>query len=368
MALKGETRHPLFPRLPLMALGALTFLCAVYGGLLRLPWPGHAPSGNWLTFHGPLMVSGFLGTLIGVERAVGLGRNWVYLGPAAGVAGSLLLLTGSQSHAGHALYTAASAVLFLAALLALFAQPALHHGVMLVGAGCWLSGNVLWLTDAPIPSVVLWWAGFLILTVAGERLELTRFFKPSVRSRAWFLAGVALYLVGTLWALPHPGVGTRLASLGLLTLSAWFLVLDPARRQAFQPGQVGFTSACLFSGYVFLGVAGIVGLGWAPVASGRFYDAFLHCLFLGFILSMVFGHAPLVFEAVVERPYKFLRSFWVHLFLLDLSLALRVACDLGDWMDLRRWAGLGNAAALALFFLNNVLAVRAGARQNKGNS
>ncbi|MBL8957988.1 MAG: hypothetical protein JNK82_44855, partial [Myxococcaceae bacterium] len=40
--------------------------------------------------HGPLMVSGFLGTVIALERAVASGRLWAYLGPLA-CAGSIVL-------------------------------------------------------------------------------------------------------------------------------------------------------------------------------------------------------------------------------------------------------------------------------------
>ena len=36
-------------------------------------WP------EWISLHGPLMVGGFLGTLIALERAVGLEKKWGYL-------------------------------------------------------------------------------------------------------------------------------------------------------------------------------------------------------------------------------------------------------------------------------------------------
>jgi len=38
-----------------------------------LPLPGS--NANWLSFHGPHMMCGFLGKVIGLERAVGL-RGW----------------------------------------------------------------------------------------------------------------------------------------------------------------------------------------------------------------------------------------------------------------------------------------------------
>ena len=60
-------------RLPLIALGVLSLLGALGGGLVRLGWPLPTTPGL-VAFHGPLMVAGFLGTVIGLERAVALGR------------------------------------------------------------------------------------------------------------------------------------------------------------------------------------------------------------------------------------------------------------------------------------------------------
>ena len=59
-------------RFPLMALGLLALLTALWGGLVRLGWAWPLPWPTLFIAHGPLMVCGFLGTLIGVERAVAL--------------------------------------------------------------------------------------------------------------------------------------------------------------------------------------------------------------------------------------------------------------------------------------------------------
>jgi hypothetical protein len=65
-------------RAPLLLLGIASLIAGVWGGLVRLPLNLPLPGGNanWLTFHGPLMVCGFLGTVIGLERAVGLKGLW----------------------------------------------------------------------------------------------------------------------------------------------------------------------------------------------------------------------------------------------------------------------------------------------------
>lgn len=60
--------HP--ERVPLLALGVLLLLAGLWTGLLRLGW--ELPLLLFASYHGPLMVSGFSGTLIGLERAVAL--------------------------------------------------------------------------------------------------------------------------------------------------------------------------------------------------------------------------------------------------------------------------------------------------------
>ena len=58
--------------------------------------------------HGPLMVSGFLCTLIGLERAVALDRRWTYLGPLFTGLGAFLLIMGVAGSLGPLLITLGS--------------------------------------------------------------------------------------------------------------------------------------------------------------------------------------------------------------------------------------------------------------------
>jgi hypothetical protein len=80
-------------------------------------------------------------------------------------------------------------------------------------------------------------------------------------------------------------------------------------------------------------------------------------------MSMVFGHAPIIFPAIVGIAVPYSPAFFLHLGLLHASVLLRVVGDLvevlGRW---RVWGGLLNALALALFVVNTVRAVAAGRR------
>jgi hypothetical protein len=60
-------------RIPILIPGAIALIAGLRIGLVRMEWPLIFGVPVVLADHGPLMVSGFLGTLIGLERAVGTG-------------------------------------------------------------------------------------------------------------------------------------------------------------------------------------------------------------------------------------------------------------------------------------------------------
>jgi len=351
-------RHPL--RFPLMAMAVVALLAALWGGLLRLGWGWPIMRPTLPVAHGPLMVSGFLGTLIGLERAVALGRRWTYAGPALSGLGGLALIVGLPGVAGPMLMAMSSLALVVVFAVIIRRQPGLSEIIMGIGALAWLVGNGLWLSGWPIFRVVGWWAGFLVLTIAGERLELSRFLQISRADRAAFLAAVGLFAAGLVLACAAFDMGARLSGLGLLVLSFWLLRHDIARRAVRKAGLTRFVAVSLLSGYLWLGVAGLLGLRFGGLAAGPHYDAWLHAIFLGFVFAMIFGHAPIIFPAVLGVPVPFRPAFYSHLALLHLSLVLRVVGDVAAWWPGRLWGGLLNAVAVLLFLANMARAVLGG--------
>jgi hypothetical protein len=106
----------------------------------------------------------------------------------------------------------------------------------------------------------------------------------------------------------------------------------------------------MLGGYLWLGVAGGVWLLGGTAYDGARYDAVVHAVFLGFTLSMVMAHAPVILPAVLRRPLPYHPVLWVPLLLLHSSLAARVW--LGDALGVSGvWqvAGVLNVAALLLF-------------------
>lgn len=360
----------------LMAAGAVALVAALGGGLVRLGWSLPGPFAGWAARHGPLLVSGFLGALIGLERAVGLGRRWAYGAPVLAAFGSLALLAGGLLPVGAAgrsgagafpagLLVRAAPWLFLASGLVLTGafgaiyriRASLPVLVMGTGALAWSVGNGVSAAGEPLARAVPWWAGFLVLTIAGERMELAH-----IRGRpGGAVAGVGVLAAGMALSLGPLQLGVAVAGAGMLILSLWLLRRDLAWRTVRQPGLTRYIAVCLLAGHAWLGAGGLMWLGWASrFGAGPWYDAMLHAVFVGFVMSMIFGHAPVIFPAVLGGSVRFGRGFYVPLALLHASLALRVAGDVAA-SPLRAWGGLLNVAAIVLFLVQMAASVRHGA-------
>ena len=338
-----------------MALGMLSLVTGVWAGLVRIGWLIGPLQPRVVLLHGPLMVCGFLGTLISLERAVALGRAWCYGAPALCGLGGLLLIIGIGSWEGPFLITAGSVVLLLifGAVLRIQAQP--FAIVMMLGAMGWFVGNVIWLVGSPVFMVVWWWMGFLVLTIAGERLELSRMLLHGPRVQHAFFAIAGLFIAGLMTASAVADTGSRVMGAALILLALWLFRYDVARRTIRQHGLTRFIAACLITGYVWLVVGGVLLLLYGSAAGGLVYDAMLHAVFVGFVFSMIFGHAPIIFPSVLGVPVAYRPFFYIHLAALHISLAMRVWGDLAAVPVLRRWGGMLNAAAIILFLVATVL-------------
>ena len=125
----GPRAAPAWERLPLLVLGFIALFAGIGAGLARLGWAMPEVAAGAAAWHGPLMICGFFGVVIGLERAVAIGRWWAYAGPLLAGLGTAAALHG-QHEATPWLMLAASAVL-LAASLARAVAPArrlhAHH-------------------------------------------------------------------------------------------------------------------------------------------------------------------------------------------------------------------------------------------------
>lgn len=346
-------------RLPLLIMGFVSLALGVLAGLKRLGWGVPLPFEQLVFLHGPLMVSGFLGTVIGLERAVAIGRSWAYAGPLLTGLGGLAILLGFPVYTGASLMALGSFVLLSGTVMIMLRQSELFMITMALGSFSWLAGNLLWLSGSAVSLVVALWINFLVLTIAGERLELSRFMPPSPRAKLVFKALLVLLLAGSFISVA--GMGFVLYGIGLLGLAIWLLRQDIARRTVKEKGLTRFIAVCLLSGYAWLAIGSI-----ALLASGSMtapvYDTVLHSILIGFVFSMVFGHAPIIFPAVVRVKMPYHWVFYLPLLVLHLSLLMRISGNVLVLPELRNLGGLLNAVALVLFILSTISSVVRGFR------
>lgn len=346
-------------RFILVAVAGMCLLIGLWSGLTRLEWDLPKPQADFDSLHGPLMVVGFLGTLIGLERAVAINIWWAYGVPFFSCVSMSALLMDAPLP-----LIAATAFLAAVLLTLLFAdlyrrQPGEHFVIITISAALFGIGDLLWLAEAPLSQVAPWWSGFLVLTIAGERLELTRLRQPPSYARWQFRACVAIILAGLTISIFSLFLGVRVAGAGLVVLALWLLRYDLAWQNLHTAGLPRFMARCLIIGYVWLAIGGVLWLAFAPFfAAGPIYDAMLHVIFVGFVFSMIFAHGPVILPAITGMKLAFQNLFYLHVALLHLGLILRLAGDF-DWVfGSRKWGGALNALAILLFIANNIRAVK----------
>ncbi|TFC32380.1 hypothetical protein E3O55_05660 [Cryobacterium sp. MDB1-18-2] len=344
-------RPPVTARLVFLLLGGIALLAGLNGALLLLGLWAPVDSTRLTEVHGPLMVFGFVGTVVVLERAVAVRRTWAYLSPGLLGAGGIALISPLPVVVGQAALVAGTTM-----LLAIYSeiwrkQGSVSTAVQVLGALAGLMATIFWLRGIGIPQLAPLLILFLVLTIAGERLELSRI-SPTVNRRAeqWML-GISLALsFGSVVALVWPIAGYPLLGAGMLALVAWLFRHDIATRMVRSVGLPRYMAWCLLAGYGWLAVVGGIWLLRGPVYSGPGYDAMMHAVFLGFVMSMIMAHAPTILPAVLRRPLPYRPVMYLPASLLHVSLLVRVL--FGDAYGrpvLVQWGGVFNIVAVLLF-------------------
>lgn len=335
-------------------LAVLNLLGALGGGLVRLgslPPQELGPTGvHAISAHGAVMMAGFFGTLIALERAVALRRGlWV---PALAAAGGLLAWAGGAWAVAGALWVASAL-----GLCGLYAWAGWRRAMSLPlaveasGALALLAANagfVLGQTGL----ARIGWSAFLVLTIAGERRELTRLVRLPRGASAGFLLLWAATGAAVLLAAVQPVTAHSLWWLAMAALALWLLRFDVATKQWRARGWAGHTAICLSVGYGWLLLAAALGLAGQTVA--------WHLLWLGFVMAMVFGHAPIMLPALAGWRPEPTRWALLPLAVLGVSLALRAGASVAGWPAGLAVAGAGHALAFVLFGGVMARAVRRG--------
>lgn len=215
-------------------------------------------------------------------------------------------------------------------------------------------GNLFLLAGWPIFRVVLWWGAFLILTIVGERLELGRLQRLPRFAEVAFLVSIGVFVIGLCTSILSYDVGMRITGLGMLALALWLLRYDIARRTVRKTGLPRFAALALLSGYCWLGIGGVIAIIFGGVPAGPIYDAFIHAIFVGFVISMIFAHAPIIFPSILGLAIRYHPILYLPLIILEASLFLRIFGDLALIQPARLWGGLLNGLSI-LFYLGIIL-------------
>ena len=335
-------------RLPLLLPAGLALLLGIDAGLELLGLPAVRVTDQLPQVHGMLLVLGFVGALIALERAVALRRRPGFLAPILLGVGGLALVTPAPRAVGQAMLVAGSAALGLV-YLALWRRTR-DEAVVIQALGAVLAtgGALLWLGGVPVPRLLPWLAGFVVLTIAGERLELARL---DLSGGGGLLVGGSLgIMLATTASLLWPTAGFPLLGLLLAALVGWLATHDAARRTARGTGLPRFVALSLYAGYAWLLVAAVVWVVGGPVLEGTGYDAAVHAVFLGFTMAMIMAHAPVILPAVLRVRLPYHPVMYLPAVLLHASLVLRTAVGDAHGVEWARQAGGAlNAAALLLF-------------------
>ncbi len=336
-------------RLPFFALALAGLLSGIWAGWIRIGFD--LPGVDLATLHGPLMVGGFTGTLIGIERSVLSGNGKWWLIPVLSGAAVVAWLLGVTAVAPY-LLAASAALLVAMQAIHLWQKRELATGIVqLAGALCFLAGNVRLLLNPFMPAIVPFWMGFILCFILATRTS-----DVSLKSRGARLAvrgGLLLYMAGLV--VPFHLQGNLFTGGGLMLIAFGMLITEFEEGDSWPLPLNRYAMGCIMAGWAWLLVAGIGLAFWKEHLYG--YDGTVHAFFVGFLFSMVFIHALGKAAALAELkqpPYHPIMMVWP--ILLSISLVMRVfAGDILLMEQAKKWAGLVNGLSIFGFLITLVL-------------
>lgn len=323
----------------------LMMLFALVGGVMRLManqgMVGSTPLSFSFPFHGEIMVFGFLAVLITTERYIGSLTfklsPVIHLMPYLVALGAVLKVVGMVApveplNVVGSVLLAMGVVIYMyliGALSRLSARP-LPFRFMLLAALLLLIGIFLSIPRSPVGNMTFFLLGFPILTILGERVELSRFLSSTVyRWSEWGLWAAAVAFLLLLrederlmaigWAL--------LMGIAVLPLLGSELALVKAGERAPERFY-RYLGRHLWLAYSWFFLGLILVIAWAlSGGSPAMYDAATHSLAVGFVGTMILAHAPAMAPALLNLTIAQEKVNLLPLELLTVGNLLRVVGD-----------------------------------------
>lgn len=334
-------------RIPFMLFAFANLLTGMLAGLIRMGW--EFPVSGMAVHHGAIMVGGFLGTLILLEKVIPLKKKLLFAFPIINALSLLMVVPGLYS-LGLLFLIIGSIGLLLVFILYFRRQPNdLSMMIMIIGACCQIIGHTMLIVKQFYPLAFPWWMGFILFIIVGERLELSKFLPVTRQNKNVLVGFVLLFLIGI--CLPFHGMGKYLTGSALVSVAVWLLRYDIISIALKKDGLTRFSGFALLAGCMALLATGIflIFLPDLPFA----YDVIVHSFFLGFAFSMIFAHGPFILPGVLGinvKPYHPL--LYLPLITMLISLVLRVLTDTAILPpSIRLWSGWISVTSILVYFI-----------------
>jgi hypothetical protein len=358
----------------LLGCGFFLLMAGLWGGLILMGWDWPSLWPGLPGVQAPLVVTGFFGTLLSLERTVGLKRRIGFMAPILILAGASFLIFYPLSKWSAALTLAGSGGLLIMCLVIAQQQRNIYTSMMVFGSISWFAGMVIWLLGWPMFNVYHWWMGFILFTLVGQRVELAHRLKSSFPPY-WllnlflivFFTGLAINIFGHLRgpdsvmdiildAIVDPRLiwGMRISGCALGLCALWLLRYDSGYVLMRHGGIARYTAVCMLSGFVWLGLTGLFTSLFAGYVAGTRYDMIIQSFFMGAAWFVIFGHGVIVALSSFGLRLNHLASFYVPVVLLHMSMVVRIIGDLLLNYHIGKWGALLNVMAIILFFINAI--------------
>lgn len=319
----------------------IALLSGLLSGWARLGWEFSLAftTPTSVAQHGIIMVSGFLGSLILLEKIVFLHNRWFLLLPLINVLSIPLFLFDFQPIAMIFLLIGSTAMVCTAVYFVLQYKESYHY-LLLGGTVLLWIGNFKLLINGFYPATLPYWIGFFLLVIVGERLEMSRFL-PISRFKINILWTLLLtWIIGILF-IPFHSKTFALNSILLSGIAFWLLQNDMPKHSIKKVGLHRFVGINLIIAYLWLFLFGI--WQFLPFQTTFGYDAYIHLYFIGFVLSMVLAHAPIILPSVLRlgiKPFHTMMYVWIGI--IQISLMIRLISDVTEDTTWRKIGGLMN--------------------------
>jgi hypothetical protein len=346
-------------RLPFMLFAIANLVAGLLAGLARIGWSAATSSST--SAHGAIMVGGFLGTLILLEKALPLKKSYTLLFVIINAFSLVFTFLDLPGGSSICLLIGATGLIWIYVSYLIKFPSDLPLWVMGAGAILLLVGHLQLYNSQFYPRAVPWWIGFILFTVVGERLELSKFLPVPVRTKYVLVSFLTLYVIGML--VPFHAWGRFVSGGALVLVAIWLLRFDVISISLSKDGLLRFSGIALLAGCAGLLLTGAFMMSAGESAFG--YDIVIHCFFLGFAFNMIFAHGPIILPGVLGlqiRPYSPL--LFVPLAMLWGSLVIRVLSGL-FWIPFgfRLISGWLSAISILIYFF--LLAITTMIRQHE---